>query len=79
MSFPYFTDFEIQLGYSQFYLSLNAVEIRDNLLQLVFIEKEFYQSDGKNLIDAYPVIIIGKQNRLDIVFQLPLRIIMIGQ
>ena len=73
------SNFEIQLGYSQIHLSLNTVEIRDDSIQLAFIEKELNQSVGKDLIDTYPVFIVGKKHRLDIVFQLALRIIMIGQ
>jgi hypothetical protein len=45
----------------------------------MLVEKELYQSVGKDLIDPYPVFIIGKKHYLDIIFQLALRISMIGQ
>lgn len=37
------SDFEIQLGYSQIHFSLNSIEIRNDLVQLVLIEEVLYQ------------------------------------
>ena len=45
----------------------------------MLMKEELDQFVGKDLIDAHPVIVIGKKHRLNIVFQLALRVVMPGQ